>query len=104
MALAIRLKMSTVGLTPPKGKPKTKSRINSRSRTPATPMEPQHNHFSMNSPFTACIVPTLAAPLEGPCLHREEQGPGLAHRAIASPAVPAYRGHIVVVPALAATS
>src|SRR5262245_22716191 len=51
----------------PKGTPKaTSSRKSSRS-SPATPMEPKHNHFSMKIPFTATI--THPAPGEGkrPC-------------------------------------
>src|SRR5579871_4805028 len=48
-------KMSTTVLNLPKGTPITISSRNISRRKPATPMEPQHNHFSMESPFTACM-------------------------------------------------
>src|SRR5262245_12000800 len=58
-------KTSTITVRP-KGKPSARSRANSSSSSPATPMEPKHNHFSMKIPFTPTMI---LAPGEGkrPC-------------------------------------
>jgi hypothetical protein len=43
---------STVTLIRLKGKEKNISSRNNSRRKPATPMEPKHNRFSMDSPFS----------------------------------------------------
>src|SRR5262249_11909891 len=41
------------------GNPVNRSSKNNKSSKPATPMEPQHNHFSIAGPFTANIPQPL---------------------------------------------
>jgi hypothetical protein len=44
------------GLIPPKGNLVNMSRRKSKTSKAATPIETQHNHFSIDHPFTACII------------------------------------------------
>src|SRR5436190_18893768 len=48
-------RISTSILTLLNGNPRTTSSANKSRRQPATPMEVQHSHFSMEIPFTACM-------------------------------------------------
>jgi hypothetical protein len=55
MALARIPKTSAAGLKRPKGKPSERSRMKKSNIKPVTPRAPQHNHFSIANPFTACM-------------------------------------------------
>src|SRR5579875_1451608 len=59
---------STVVLKPPKGTLRKMSNKNKSRHKPASPMETQHNHFSMKRPFTACMTPPrLTGESSDPC-------------------------------------
>ena len=53
----IEPQLSMAGLMPPNGKLTSISSRKSKTSNPATPIELQHNHFSIDSPFTATIRP-----------------------------------------------
>src|SRR5438477_13191760 len=55
--------MSTNLLTPPKGIFIKKSRRNRTSNPPEIPIDAQHSHFSIDSPFTAHIALRFRSPV-----------------------------------------